>query len=83
MNGNQLTNLDNDLFDSTLNLVRVDFRSQKIKLIGYNIFDKLERLALADFQFGGCVNYLAEDGKVGVENLKKEISKFWFQSLKV
>jgi Leucine-rich repeat (LRR) protein len=75
MSGNHLTSLNNDLFEANQNLVRVDFRSQKLKLIGYNIFDKSDKLALADFQNGGCVNFLAENGKIGVEELKKEISE--------
>ena len=84
MNGNHLTNLDSDLFDSNLDLVRIDFRSQKLKLIGYNIFDKLEKLALADFQYGGCVNFMAQNGKTGIAELKKEISEFEFsEKLKI
>jgi hypothetical protein len=76
MNGNRLTNLYNDLFDFNHNLIRVDFRSQRIKLIGYNIFDNLRKLSLADFQNCGCIDYMAESGTKGVEELKKEISKF-------
>lgn len=83
MNANQLTTLDNDLLESNLELIRVDFRSQKLKLIGYNIFDKLEKLAIADFQFGGCVNFFAQNGRTGIEELKKEIRKFKFSMLKL
>lgn len=78
MNGNQLTTLDNDLFDFNQDLTRVDFRSQKLKLIGYNIFNKLEHLAVADFQFSGCVNFYAKNGRVDIEELKKEISECFY-----
>lgn len=73
MAANQLTNLDNNLFDFNPNLVRVDFKHQHFKTIGYNIFDGLERLALADFISSGCLNFNAQNGRKGIEQVKKEI----------
>lgn len=73
LHGNHLTSLDNNLFDFNPNLVRVDFRHQTLKVIGYNIFDRLKMLALGDFQSAGCLDLFAQNGPKGIEDMKREI----------
>lgn len=73
LSANQLTTLDNKLFEHNPNLVRIDFKHQKIKHIGYNILDFLDQLAMANFDESGCVNFYAQNGRQGVQDLKKEI----------
>lgn len=72
VNGNQITSLESKLFEFNLELVRVEFKHQRLRLIGYNILDSLTKLALADFQLSGCVNFYAQSGQ-GIDELKREI----------
>lgn len=70
---NQLTTLDNNLFYHNPSLVRIDFKHQRLKHIGYNILDSLNQLAMANFEDGGCVNFYAQQGRKGIHDLKREI----------
>lgn len=73
LSANNLVNLESDLFDNNPELVRVDFRDQKLKLIGYNVLENVPKLSIADFTNAGCLTYFAENGKTGIRELKKEI----------
>lgn len=73
LHANDLESLDNDLFSFNPQLVRIDFRHQNLKLVGYKIFDSLANLKLADFQSSGCVDFYGQSGSEGIENLRTEI----------
>lgn len=73
INANQLTSLENKLFSFNPELVKIEFKHQKLRLVGYNILDGLNKLALADFQSSGCISFYAQNGKQGIDELKKEI----------
>lgn len=73
LGANHLEALERNLFLYNPDLVRIDFKHQKLKLISYNILDNLIRLALADFQSSGCVDFYAQAGREGIGSLKKEI----------
>lgn len=73
LGANQLVTLENNLFAFNSELVRIDFKNQKLKLIGYNILEGLHKLAIADFESSGCVNFYAQHGRREVEKLKREI----------
>lgn len=90
LSANNLVDLDNDLFDNNPELVRVDFRDQKFKLIGYNFLENVPKLSIADFTNAGCIDFKAENGKKGVKELKREIrincqpiDEFFFEFRKI
>lgn len=73
LSANSLHNLDNDLFENNLELVKIEFRDQKLKLIGYNILENLNQLSIGDFSNAGCLDFQVERGRGGIKDLKKEI----------
>lgn len=73
LSGNSLTNLDTNLFEYNVELVRLAFNDQKLKLVGYNILENLNRLSVGDFTNAGCLDIDVESGRNGIKDLRKEI----------
>lgn len=58
---NQIASISNDLFDSNPELRSVRFYSNKLKLVGPNILNKLRKLTEADFENNICINKYANN----------------------